>query len=46
VNFLFSCALPYALALGVLGAWVAAFDALDHRLLLYWRDGEIVPDQT
>jgi hypothetical protein len=25
---------------------VAAFDALDHRLLVYWRDGEVVPDQA
>ncbi|WP_329044431.1 DUF2207 domain-containing protein [Amycolatopsis sp. NBC_01488] len=45
-QLVFSRALPYALALGELGPWVAAFDALDHPPPVYWHDGDSTPDQA
>jgi predicted membrane protein DUF2207 len=45
-ELVFSRGLPYALALGELGSWVAAFDGLDHPPAVYWHDGDIRPDQA
>ncbi|WIY03328.1 DUF2207 domain-containing protein [Amycolatopsis mongoliensis] len=45
-ELVFSRALPYALALGELGPWVAAFDGLEHPPPVYWHDGDIAPDQA
>ncbi|MEV6874069.1 DUF2207 domain-containing protein [Amycolatopsis sp. NPDC051128] len=45
-ELVFSRGLPYALALGELGPWVAAFDRLDHPPPVYWHDGDIRPDQA
>jgi hypothetical protein len=45
-ELVFSRGLPYALALGELSPWVAAFDALDHPPPVYWHDGDITPDQA
>jgi hypothetical protein len=45
-ELVFSRGLPYALALGEPGPWVAAFDGLDHPPPVYWHDGEISPDQA
>ena len=45
-ELVFSRGLPYALALGELGPWVAAFDALKHPPPVYWHAGEITPDQA
>ncbi|SEF36171.1 Predicted membrane protein [Amycolatopsis pretoriensis] len=42
----FSRGLPYALALGELSPWVAAFDGLEHPPPVYWHDGDISPDQA
>ncbi|GAB3166818.1 DUF2207 domain-containing protein [Amycolatopsis stemonae] len=45
-ELVFSRALPYALALGELGPWVAVFDGLEHPPPVYWHDGDITPDQA
>ncbi|MFG1641837.1 DUF2207 family protein [Amycolatopsis sp. NPDC049252] len=45
-ELVFSRGLPYALALGELGPWVAAFDGLEHPPAVYWHDGDITPDQA
>jgi hypothetical protein len=45
-ELVFSRGLPYALALGELGPWVAAFDRLEHPPPVYWHDGDITPDQA
>lgn len=45
-ELVFSRGLPYALALGELGHWVAAFDGLEHPPPVYWHDGDISPDQA
>ncbi|MDT7800633.1 MAG: hypothetical protein QOI78_4066 [Actinomycetota bacterium] len=45
-ELVFSRGLPYALALGELGPWVAAFDGLKHPPTVYWHDGDITPDQA
>jgi predicted membrane protein DUF2207 len=45
-ELVFSRGLPYALALGELSPWVAAFDALDHPPPVYWHAGDITPDQA
>jgi hypothetical protein len=45
-ELVFSRGLPYALALGELAPWVAAFDALPHPPPVYWHDGEVTPDQA
>ena len=45
-ELVFSRGLPYALALGELGPWVAAFDALDHPPPVYWHAGDVTPDQA
>ncbi len=45
-ELVFSRGLPYALALGEHGPWVAAFDGLDHPPPVYWHDGDITPDQA
>ncbi|SEB32838.1 Predicted membrane protein [Amycolatopsis tolypomycina] len=42
----FSRGLPYALALGELAPWVAAFDGLKHPPPVYWHAGDITPDQA
>ncbi|HET6708897.1 DUF2207 family protein, partial [Amycolatopsis sp.] len=42
----FSRGLPYALALGELAPWVAAFDRLKHPPSIYWHAGDITPDQA
>jgi hypothetical protein len=45
-ELVFSRGLPYALALGELGPWVAAFAGLEHPPPVYWHDGEVTPDQA
>jgi predicted membrane protein DUF2207 len=45
-ELVFSRGLPYALALGEQGPWVAAFEGLEHPPPVYWHDGEIRPDQA
>ncbi|MEV6441807.1 DUF2207 domain-containing protein [Amycolatopsis sp. NPDC051716] len=45
-ELVFSRGLPYALALGELAPWVAAFDRLEHPPPVYWHAGEISPDQA
>ncbi|MEV4149560.1 DUF2207 domain-containing protein [Amycolatopsis sp. NPDC049691] len=45
-ELVFARGLPYALALGELGPWVAAFDGLEHPPPVYWHDGDITPDQA
>ncbi|WP_245805285.1 DUF2207 family protein [Amycolatopsis australiensis] len=45
-ELVFSRGLPYALALGELGPWVAAFDAVRHPPPIYWHDGDTTPDQA
>jgi len=45
-ELVFSRGLPYALALGELGPWVAAFDGLEHPPPVYWQDGDSTPDQA
>lgn len=45
-ELVFSRGLPYALALGELAPWVAAFDGLKHPPTIYWHDGDITPDQA
>jgi hypothetical protein len=45
-ELVFSRALPYALALGELGPWVAAFDGLERPPKVYWHDGDVTPDQA
>ncbi|MEU4525586.1 DUF2207 domain-containing protein [Amycolatopsis sp. NPDC024027] len=45
-ELVFSRGLPYALALGELASWVAAFDRLKHPPPVYWHAGEISPDQA
>ncbi|WP_410607867.1 DUF2207 family protein [Amycolatopsis sp. lyj-109] len=45
-ELVFSRGLPYALALGELASWVAAFDGLEHPPPVYWHAGEITPDQA
>ncbi|WP_103340589.1 DUF2207 domain-containing protein [Amycolatopsis sp. CA-126428] len=45
-ELVFSRGLPYALALGELAPWVAAFDGLEHPPPVYWHAGEISPDQA
>lgn len=42
----FSRGLPYALALGELAPWVAAFDGLKAPPRVYWHAGDITPDQA
>ncbi|WP_410639214.1 DUF2207 family protein [Amycolatopsis sp. lyj-346] len=42
----FSRGLPYALALGELAPWVAAFDGLEHPPPIYWHAGDGTPDQA
>ncbi|EOD66139.1 hypothetical protein H480_22997, partial [Amycolatopsis vancoresmycina DSM 44592] len=42
----FSRGLPYALALGELAPWVAAFDALKTPPPVYWHAGDVTPDQA
>ncbi|OXM67242.1 DUF2207 family protein [Amycolatopsis vastitatis] len=45
-ELVFSRGLPYALALGELAPWVAAFGSLDHPPPVYWHDGDVTPDQA
>lgn len=45
-ELVFSRGLPYALALGELGPWVAAFEGLPHPPPVYWHEGDITPDQA
>ena len=45
-ELVFSRGLPYALALGELAAWVAAFDGLKQPPPVYWHAGDITPDQA
>ncbi|MEV7091262.1 DUF2207 domain-containing protein [Amycolatopsis sp. NPDC051045] len=45
-ELVFSRGLPYALALGELAPWVAAFAGLKTPPPIYWHDGEITPDQA
>lgn len=45
-ELVFSRGLPYALALGELAPWVAAFDGLEHPPPVYWHAGDIAPDQA
>ncbi|MGW3958719.1 DUF2207 family protein [Amycolatopsis sp. NPDC005003] len=45
-ELVFSRGLPYALALGELATWVAAFDGLKQAPRSYWHDGDITPDQA
>ncbi|MDQ7809229.1 DUF2207 domain-containing protein [Amycolatopsis sp. A133] len=45
-ELVFSRGLPYALALGELAPWVAAFDGLKHPPPVYWHAGDITPDQA
>lgn len=45
-ELVFSRGLPYALALGELVPWVAAFDGLEHPPPVYWHAGDITPDQA
>jgi hypothetical protein len=45
-ELVFSRGLPYALALGELGPWVAAFEGLEPPPTVYWHDGETTPDQA
>jgi hypothetical protein len=45
-ELVFSRGLPYALALGEPGPWVAAFAALDHPPPVYWHAGDVTPDQA
>ncbi|MFB9686360.1 DUF2207 family protein [Amycolatopsis plumensis] len=45
-ELVFSRGLPYALALGELGPWVAAFDGLKHPPPVYWHAGDVTPDQA
>lgn len=45
-ELVFSRGLPYALALGELGPWVAAFAGLDRPPPVYWHAGDIAPDQA
>jgi hypothetical protein len=45
-ELLFSRGLPYALALGELGTWVAAFDGLKTPPPVYWHAGDLTPDQA
>ncbi|KDN19404.1 DUF2207 family protein [Amycolatopsis rifamycinica] len=45
-ELVFSRGLPYALALGELASWVAAFDGLKHPPTVYWHAGDITPDQA
>ncbi|MET8852543.1 DUF2207 domain-containing protein [Amycolatopsis sp. NPDC004625] len=42
----FSRGLPYALALGELASWVAAFDGLKTPPPVYWHAGDVTPDQA
>ncbi|MEV4057838.1 DUF2207 domain-containing protein [Amycolatopsis sp. NPDC049688] len=45
-ELVFSRGLPYALALGELASWVAAFDGLKVPPRVYWHAGDITPDQA
>ncbi|RSM37252.1 DUF2207 domain-containing protein [Amycolatopsis balhimycina DSM 5908] len=45
-ELVFSRGLPYALALGELAPWVAAFGSLDHPPPVYWHAGDVTPDQA
>ncbi|MEV5720114.1 DUF2207 domain-containing protein [Amycolatopsis mediterranei] len=45
-ELVFSRGLPYALALGELAPWVAAFEGLEHPPPVYWHAGELSPDQA
>ncbi|MGW4064444.1 DUF2207 family protein [Amycolatopsis sp. NPDC004747] len=45
-ELVFSRGLPYALALGELAPWVAAFDGLKHPPRVCWHAGDITPDQA
>ncbi|MDX3190651.1 DUF2207 domain-containing protein [Streptomyces sp. MN03-5084-2B] len=45
-ELVFSRGLPYALALGELAPWVAAFDGLKHPPPVYWHADDITPDQA
>ncbi len=45
-ELVFSRGLPYALALGELGPWVAGFDGLEHPPPVYWHAGDVTPDQA
>ncbi|MDS0134992.1 MULTISPECIES: DUF2207 family protein [unclassified Amycolatopsis] len=45
-ELVFSRGLPYALALGELASWVAAFDGLKHPPPVYWHAGDVRPDQA
>ncbi|MEV6831806.1 DUF2207 domain-containing protein [Amycolatopsis sp. NPDC051102] len=45
-ELVFSRGLPYALALGELAVWVAAFDGLKQPPPVYWHAGDITPDQA
>ncbi|MBE8523744.1 DUF2207 domain-containing protein [Amycolatopsis sp. H6(2020)] len=45
-ELVFSRGLPYALALGELAPWVAAFDGLEHPPPVYWHAGDATPDQA
>jgi len=45
-ELVFSRGLSYALALGELAPWVAAFDGLKHPPRVYWHADDITPDQA
>jgi hypothetical protein len=45
-ELVFSRGLPYALALGELAVWVAAFDGLKRPPPVYWHAGDVTPDQA
>ena len=45
-ELVFSRGLPYALALGELASWVAAFDGRKHPPPVYWHDGDVTPEQA